>query len=41
MGNRSGNNGNSETLFLRVPKSLQMVTTAMKFRDSFFLEEKL
>ena len=30
-----------ETLFLGTPKSLQMVTTAMKFKDSCFLEEKL
>ena len=30
-----------ETLFLRAPKSLQMVTTAMKFKDICFLEEKL
>ena len=30
MGNRWGNNGNSETLFLGAPKSLQKVTAAMK-----------
>ena len=30
-----------DTLFLRAPKSLQMVTTAMKFKDICFLEEKL
>ena len=32
MANRWGNSGNSETLFLRAPKSLQMVTAAMKLR---------
>ena len=30
MANRWGNNGNSDRLFLRAPKSLQMVTAAMK-----------
>ena len=29
------------TLFFWAPKSLQMVTTAMKLKDSFSLEEKL
>ena len=29
------------TLFLGAPKSLQMVTTAMKLRDACSLEEKL
>ena len=32
MANRWGNNGNSVRLFLGAPKSLQMVTTAMKLR---------
>ena len=33
MANRWGNNGNSDRLyFCRAPKSLQMVTTAMKLR---------
>ena len=32
MGNRWGNSGNSERLFLGVRKSLQMVTAAMKLR---------
>ena len=42
MANRWGNNGNSERpLFSWAPKSLQMVTTAMKLRDACFLEEKL
>ena len=30
-----------ETLFLGAPKSLQMVTAAMKVKDVFSLEEKL
>ena len=30
MGNRRGNGGNCQTLFLGAPKSLQMVTAAMK-----------
>ena len=29
------------TLFFWVPKSLQMVTAAMKLKDASFLEEKL
>ena len=29
------------TLFLGVPKSLQMVTAAMKLKDTYSLEEKL
>ena len=42
MGNRWGNSGNkSQTLFLGAPKSLQMVTAAMKLKDAFSLEEKL
>ena len=32
MANRWGNNGNSERLFYCAPKSLQMVTAAMKLR---------
>ena len=32
MANRWGNNGNSERLFWGAPKSLQMVTAAMKLR---------
>ena len=34
-------NGNSETLFSRAPKSLQMVTAAMKLKATCSLEEKL
>ena len=30
-----------QTLFLWAPKSLQMVTAAMKLKDTFSLEEKL
>ena len=33
--------GNSERLFWGAPKSLQMVTTAMKLKDACFLEEKV
>ena len=36
-----GNHGNSERLFSRTPKSLQMVTSAMKLKDTSSLEEKL
>ena len=39
--NRWGNNGNSERLFSWTPKSLQMVTAAMKLKDTCSLEEKL
>ena len=47
MANRWGNSGSSERLFVCVcvwgggPKSLQMVTTAMKLKDACSLEEKL
>ena len=41
MANRWGNNGNSDRLFSWVPKSLQMVTTTMKLKDTCSLEEKL
>ena len=33
MANRWGNNGNSDRLYFGVPKSLQMVTAAMKLKD--------
>ena len=33
--------GNSDRLFSGAPKSLQMVTAAMKLKDACFLEEKL
>ena len=36
-----GNNGNSDRLFWGAPKSLQMVTAAMKLKDACFFEEKL
>ena len=41
MANRWGNNGNSDTFFFGAPRSLQMVTAAMKLKDSCSLEEKL
>ena len=41
MANRWGNNGNNETLFSQAPKSLQMVTTAFKLKDTCSLEEEL
>ena len=42
MGNRWGNNGKQWlTLFLGAPKSLQMVTAAMKLKDAYSLEGKL
>ena len=41
MGNRWRNSGNSQTLFLGVPKSLQMVTAAMKLKDACSLEGKV
>ena len=42
MANRWRNNGNSGRLyFLWAPKSLKMVTAAMKFKDACSLEEKL
>ena len=41
MANRWGNNGNSnQTLFWGAPKSLQMVTAAMKLKDACSLEER-
>jgi len=41
MANRWGNNGNSDRLYFGAPKSLQMVTAAMKLKDACSLEEKL
>ena len=39
---RWGNSGNSDRLyFLGAPKSLQMVTAAMKLKDTCSLEDKL
>ena len=34
MANRWGNSGNSDRLFFWAPKSLQMVTAAMKLKDA-------
>ena len=42
MANRWGNNGNSDRLYFGgAPKSLQMVTAAMKLKDAYSLEGKL
>ena len=41
MGNRWENSGNSERLYFGAPKSLQMVTAAMKLKDAYSLEEKV
>ena len=42
MANRCGNNRNSDRLYFGgTPKSLQMVTGAMKLKDACPLEEKL
>ena len=40
-GKQKGNNGNSDTLFSWAPKSLWMMTAAMKLKDTCSLEEKL
>ena len=39
MMNRWGNSGNSDRLFSWAPKSMQMVTAAMKLKDAWSLEE--
>ena len=39
--NRWGNNENSDRFYFWVPKSLHMVTVAMKLKDACSLEEKL
>ena len=42
MANRWGNSGKQhQTLSFWAPKSLQMVTAAMKLKDAYSLEEKL
>ena len=41
MANRWGNNGNNKRLSFGAPKSLQMLTVAMKLKDTCSLEEKL
>ena len=41
MVNSWGSNGNSERLFSWAPKSLKMVTSAMKLKDAYSLERKL
>ena len=41
MTNRWGNSGNSDKLYFGgAPKSLQMVTAAIKLKDTYSLEEK-
>ena len=39
--NRWGRSGKNDRLFFWVPKSLQVVTAAMKLKDAYFLEGKL
>ena len=39
MGNRWGNKKQCQTLFFGAPKSVQMVTAAMKLKDAYSLEE--
>ena len=41
MANRWGNNGNKRDFILGAPKSLQMLTAAMKLKDTHSLEEKV
>ena len=41
MANRWANSGNSERLFLGAPKSLQMVTAAMKLKDAYSLDQPI
>ena len=41
MGNRWGNSGNSQTSFFGGPKSLQMVTAAMKLTRHLLLGRKV
>ena len=41
MANRWGKNGNSDRLYFWAPKSLQMVTAAMKLKEICSLEERL
>ena len=40
MANRWGNSGNSGRLFFGTPKSLQMVTAAMKLKDNLLIGRK-
>ena len=41
MENRWGNNGNSDRLYFLGHQSLQMVTAAMKLKDTYSLKGKL
>ena len=40
MANRWGNTGNSDRLYFGAPKSLQMLTAAMKSKDACSLKDK-
>ena len=41
MANRWGNSGKNDRLFWGAPKSLQMVTAAMKLKDALLLGRKV
>ena len=41
MANRRGKSGNGHILLYWAPKSLRMVTAALKLKDACFLEKKL
>ena len=41
LGNQLGDSGKGQTSFLGTPKSLWMVTAAMKLKDAYSLEGKL
>ena len=41
IANRWGNNGNNDRLYSWAPKSLRMVTVAMKLKDTYSWEGKL
>ena len=41
LGNQLGDSGKGQTSFLETPKSLWMVTAAMKLKDAYSLEGKL
>ena len=41
MANRRGKSGSSDRFYFLAPKSLQMVTAAIKLKDTCFLEGKL
>ena len=41
MANRWGNNGNSDRLYFRAPKSLQTVLAALKLRDLLLVKKAM